>query len=539
MAARQADVLPMSSIDVTRQKLNSAALEVAAGAVRSSKVTRAVKVEFTNSGWDDDWDDFDSFDADFDDTSATSSSATATATATATGTATSSSDSEFVKDGEGQPRTELSLSASQAQVATTQPVAPVQAPISSFARAEATSSADKSIGILSKLQRNFESGAGSIREAISMVRSAGLGIFPTAEKALAWLAKESNRSYLSGSTSGEDSMLLEESKSNITMRMACWNFIVQRLAMAGDGRMLLEVLLLDVLPLLEISEGGFQGTQSNLTVTIVQAVVSENLAYPYNVRVQVLLGGSHALQALRKAASKDDMPTDPLVLLFALTLPSPSLQSQPFSGRTLAISSWVAPDEEDNSVDGSDSSSLLPLSLRSKLHRDVTSLVVATSAKRRRLAALATSSSFTPGNSNSYPRDVGMVAGSDSGGEQSLNLLEKSLTEIMTGREDADEENVFLPQELSPIYLSLRLTAASMHTEAARVYWFASGRSRALYDNPSAHLFLEQTTHVLERVCKNRVTLSSIAPAVLLTVEVSPQYWDTWTALIDASLERY
>ena len=128
-------------------------------------------------------------------------------------------------------------------------------------------------------------------------------------------------------------------------------------------------------------------------------------------------------------------------------------------------------------------------------------------------------------------------------GSLTLTQLESSLLGLVQGGGSpsiSSETTVLLPLELSPIYFSLRLAVTSQAQEAARVYWFSSGRPRALFSPEAAVLYLKQTIQVLRReVSSNCSGLgSTVSPATLFHVEVPSRHWVHWAAIICAASDN-
>ena len=254
----------------------------------------------------------------------------------------------------------------------------------------------------------------------------------------------------------------------------------------------MEVLLLDVLPLLQLPDHDLHNTRDELTVNILQAVLSGSIPAPYNLRAQVLLGGSYALRALRVASSSKTEPTDPLVLLFALTLPEPSekLISSPLDGRAVDPKFWLAcPTTQNDNINSTDSTAL-SFAQRSKLYNDLTLLVIGASNQRRRVAAAHTHRSVAAETEN--PSVLHPSATSTT----SLAHLENSLHGLVPNSNvnSPSHDNTIpmtLPLEASPIFLALRLAASSRPQDAANLYWFSSGRQRGSLQSRCRNCVLE------------------------------------------------
>ncbi len=502
------------SIDHERQMLNSTVLESATVAFRSTKMSRAVKISQSSSnGWDDDWDDFDSFDADFDDDKHKTGTVEAPTIALANPNARANV-------------APSSLSAPGDAAAAAEPPSEAYPAPAVDIGGKFASTDEPSTDMMAKLSSILKSeGPGSLRKSINLLREGRLGTFATVNQALLWLANEGQRGHSSAAAGADEAEVGRMRSVDGSVRKRGWSMVVQRAAKERDGEALVEILLLDVLPLMQLPSDDLHATRDELTVTTVQAVISRGIPAPYNHRAQVLLGGIHALRALRAASTSSTTFTDPLVLLFALSLPAPeeSPMPWPLAGRAVELTSWLAGPASTDDIDTTEPEAL-PLAQRRKLFHDLTTLTVASSSQRRRVAAVHVHRAMTA------DRTI------------SLAQLENSLLALVpdirvSSPSDCDTAGEALPFEVSPIYLALRLAASSRSLDAARLYWFSSGRPRALYSPDAAVLFFKQTVQVLGGVVSTDGygLASSVPQATLFHIEVPPEHFGYWAALINAA----
>ena len=66
---------------------------------------------------------------------------------------------------------------------------------------------------------------------------------------------------------------------------------------------------------------------------------------------------------------------------------------------------------------------------------------------------------------------------------------------------------------LSPLYVALGLTRAGLAEHASHLFWFVSGRPRALFDNGAAHRLLGNMVRELLRAAEN--AMYAMTPATV------------------------